>query len=397
MRILTIVTFILFNSQTLETLYAKDNFSPIIQVDDMVITKYEINQRALFFKLLNFPGNPQKEAEKTLIESRLKFKAAQKLGIKVTPEELSFEMKIFAQRANLSIDQFATRLKKNGVDKVTWENYMMTPILWFKTVNKKFSSEISANNYSFETKSEWTVKSEAQVLLTEIIVPIQQVDNEKTNTTVKKLKEIRSLKKFSEAAYKYSAAPTREFGGKITWQDISSLPTALRPLVAGLSIGEVTEPLPIPGGLALYQLRDIREKNLKQPKTEFIDFIEIQIEKKVKKIKSTVIQNVLVCDDLYTITKNFKLTNLVRKNTNVSSLPVSTKKTLSKLDQDEFIFINREDNKSVLLMVCQRTEKENLSKEKAIEINERISKKRLYNLGNSYIENLRQAARIEYK
>ena len=76
---------------------------------------------------------------------------------------------------------------------------------------------------------------------------------------------------------------------------------------------------------------------------------------------------------------------------------MSTKKTLSKLDQDEFIFINKEDNKSVLLMVCQRTEKENLSKEKAIEINERISKKRLYSLGNSYIENLRQAARIEYK
>ena len=114
----------------------------------------------------------------------------------------------------------------------------------------------------------------------------------------------------------------------------------------------------------MYQLRDIREKNLKQTKTEFIDFIEIEIEKKVKKIKSTVIQNVLVCDDLYTITKNFKLTNLVRKNTNVSSLPVSTKETLSKLDQDEFIFINKEDNKSVLLMVCQRTEKKIYLKKK---------------------------------
>ena len=33
-------------------LYAKDDtFAPTIQVDDMLITQYEINQRALFFEL----------------------------------------------------------------------------------------------------------------------------------------------------------------------------------------------------------------------------------------------------------------------------------------------------------------------------------------------------------
>ena len=49
----------------------------------MVITKYDLDQRILFFKLLNFPGNHKKEAEKSLIDDRLKEKAAEKLGIKV--------------------------------------------------------------------------------------------------------------------------------------------------------------------------------------------------------------------------------------------------------------------------------------------------------------------------
>ena len=39
-------------------LNAKDKFAPAIQVDDMIITNYEIQQRSAFFKLLNFPGNP---------------------------------------------------------------------------------------------------------------------------------------------------------------------------------------------------------------------------------------------------------------------------------------------------------------------------------------------------
>ena len=42
-------------------LNAKDKFAPAIQVDDMIITNYEIQQRSAFFKLLKFPGNPKKK------------------------------------------------------------------------------------------------------------------------------------------------------------------------------------------------------------------------------------------------------------------------------------------------------------------------------------------------
>jgi len=42
-------------------LNAKDKFTPAIQVDDMVITNYEIQQRSAFFELLKFPGNPKKK------------------------------------------------------------------------------------------------------------------------------------------------------------------------------------------------------------------------------------------------------------------------------------------------------------------------------------------------
>ena len=70
-----LVVFILFTN----FLYAKDSFAPAIQVDDMIINQYEIDQRSLFFELLKFPGNHKKEAEKSLIDDRLKLRAAEKL------------------------------------------------------------------------------------------------------------------------------------------------------------------------------------------------------------------------------------------------------------------------------------------------------------------------------
>ena len=136
-----LVIFTLFTN----FLYAKDSFAPAIQVDDMIINQYEIDQRSLFFELLKFPGNHKKEAEKSLIDDRLKLRAAEKLNVEINPKALNFEMEMFAKRANLTVDEFAKRLKKSGVDRITWENYMQIPILWFETVNRKFASKISSS------------------------------------------------------------------------------------------------------------------------------------------------------------------------------------------------------------------------------------------------------------
>ena len=134
--------------------FTKESFSSIIQVDDMVITKYDIDQRILFFKALNFPGNHRKEAEKSLIDDRLKEKAAKKLGIKVNQEAIDYEMKKFAQLANLTTEQFAANLKKAGVDELTWESYMKIPILWFQTINRKFYTKISDSNQKRQDASQ---------------------------------------------------------------------------------------------------------------------------------------------------------------------------------------------------------------------------------------------------
>ncbi|MAI17406.1 MAG: hypothetical protein CBC71_00925 [Rhodobacteraceae bacterium TMED111] len=361
----------------------------------MVITKYDLDQRILFFKALNFPGNHRKEAEKSLIDDRLKEKAAKKLGIKVNQQAIDYEMKKFAQLANLTTEQFAANLKKAGVDELTWESYMKIPVLWFKTINRKFYTKISDNKQKRQDASQKDVRSEAQVLLTEIIVPLKKGSEEETNLTVNMLREINSLEKFSEAAFKYSAAPTRELGGKITWQNISNLPAAVKPLVSGLSVGEVTEPLLIPGGVALFQLRDIRESKYKQKKVKFIDFIEISFPNN-KKTKSFIKQNVFVCDDLYSFSKSTKNTELIRKNVKVGSLSKNFKSTLAELDENEFIF-NDNNATSKLIMVCGRDKKENSSTSDVNEIERSDLNKRLFNLANSYLENLRQEAHIVFK
>ena len=377
-------------------LYAKDTFSPAIKVDEMIITQYEIDQRELFFELLKFPGNHKKEAKKSLIDDRLKLKASEKFSVQVTPAALNFEMEMFAKRANLTVDQFAKRLKKAGVDKVTWENYMQIPILWFETVNRRFASEISSSMLNKNIENQLTTGTEIQVLLTEIIIPVQVGFEEEANKRIEELRELKSLEKFSEAAFKYSVASTRELGGKIKWQNLSKLPSVVRPLIAGLSKGEVSEPLPIAGGLAIFQLRDLRESGYKKSKSKFVDYVEFKF-KKSHKLEKLLISNVMMCDDLYSFLKDAKQAELIRNNVKENSLSKNLKNILSQLDENEFIFQNGDDITSDLVMVCGRSEKENLSKRDTNNISRSLANKRLLSLANSYLENLRQEARIVFK
>ena len=377
-------------------LYAKDTFSPAIKVDEMIITQYEIDQRELFFELLKFPGNHKKEAKKSLIDDRLKLKASEKFSVQVTPAALNFEMEMFAKRANLTVDQFAKRLKKAGVDKATWENYMQVPILWFETVNRRFASEISSSMLNKSLENQLTTGTEIQVLLTEIIIPVQVGFEEEANKRIEELRELKSLEKFSEAAFKYSVASTRELGGKIKWQNLSKLPSVVRPLIAGLSKGEVSEPLPIAGGLAIFQLRDLRESGYKKSKSKFVDYVEFKF-KKSHKLEKLLISNVMMCDDLYSFLKDAKQAELIRNNVKENSLSKNLKNILSQLDENEFIFQNGDDITSDLVMVCGRSEKENLSKSETINISRSLANKRLLSLANSYLENLRQEARIVFK
>ena len=376
-------------------LNAKDTFAPAIQVDEMIITQYEIDQRALFFELLKFPGNHKKEAEKSLIDDRLKFRAAQKSNVEVNPAALIFELEMFAKRANLTIDQFSKRLKKEGVDRITWENYVQIPILWFETINRKFSSKISSSMLSSNIENQSGSTSEIQVLLTEIIIPVQIGFEDEANQKIENLRKMRSLKKFSEAAFSNSVAPTREVGGKIKWQNLSNLPSVVRPLIAGLSIGEVTEPLPIAGGLAIFQLRDLREGNRKS-RSKFVDYAEFTFKKNTK-TKNLIINNVMICDDLYSFLNRIKKADLKRNNVMENSLSKELSNILSELDKNEFIIQENDSTAAKLFMVCGRSEKEKLSTGDINEISRTIANKRLLSLANSYLDNLRQEARIVFK
>lgn len=392
-----IITFIsIYLLIITKILYAEEILFPAIKVDDMIITQYEIDQRALFFKVLNFPGNHKKEAKTSLIHDRLKMKAAKIFNVEVTPDKLENEMAIFANRANLTVEEFAQRLKNAGVDRITWEAYMQVPILWLETVSKRFASDLS---YSFSEQDiikDFPSGSEIQLLLTEIIIPVQPGFEQEAYKKAQDLRKIKSIEEFSDAAHTQSVAPTKNIGGKIDWQKLSDLPSLVKPLVFGLSVGEVSEPLPIPGGIAIFQLRDLRETNDTKGDVNYVEFIDFKFKSNAK-LNSEVMSSIFMCEDIYTFKNSSVDSELKRKKVKENSLTKELKNILSDLDENEFILRKNDTEKFQLIMVCGRSENENISKSEIRKMNQTIADKMLLSLANSYLEKLHQEARIIFK
>ena len=365
-----------------------------IQVNNSVITQFELDQRAKFLGALKFTGNHSELAQTQLIEERLKQSEAQKLNISASDFEIEDALKRFASRANLSVKEFNKELKRLEIYPDTFRSYIETEVIWQKLVNKKFGAQSSVSNLQLQrAKSISKFEDTIQVLLTEIIIPFSKDDRSEKENLANLLKQIKSTEEFSNAAQNYSKAPTATVGGRVKWQNFDRLPGIIKPLILGLSPGQVTEPIMLTKAIALFQLRDIREIKTDRTQLELLDFIKVKSD---LKYLSLVQDNFHNCSDLEAIIGGQTEVTLTRKKLLSDEIPNTLVPVLDNLDQNESEIIVA-DGQSQLVILCERNNQLNSTDQTLEQDKNVLQTNRLKHLARSFLETLTDNARIVIK
>ena len=365
-----------------------------IQVNNSVITQFELDQRAKFLGALKFTGNHSELAQTQLIEERLKQSEAQKLNISASDFEIEDALKRFASRANLTVKEFNKELKRLEIYPDTFRSYVETEVIWQKLVNKKFGAQSSVSNLQLQrAKSISKFEDTIQVLLTEIIIPFSKDDLGEKENLANLLKQIKSTEEFSNAAQKYSKAPTATVGGRVKWQNFDRLPGIIKPLILGLSPGQVTEPIMLTKAIALFQLRDIREIKTDRTQLELLDFIKVKSD---LKYLSLVQDNFHNCSDLEAIIGGQTEVTLTRKKLLSDEIPNTLVPVLDNLDQNESEIIVA-DGQSQLVIMCERNNQLNSTAQTLEQDKNVLQTNRLKHLARSFLETLKDNARIVIK
>jgi len=381
---------------------AQNLFEPVITVDGNAITRYELDQRAKLLSLLRAPANPERLAREQLIEERLKMNAARSAGVTIDDATIREGMENFASQGDVTAEQLIEQLDAAGVSEQSFRDFVRSGITWREMVRARFSSRVSVSEEDLDrAQSAVSGRAGVRVLLSEIIIPMQEGQENRIQALAQTLSEITSPKAFSANARQYSASPSREDGGHLDWLSLNKLPQQLRPVVLGLAPGEVTDPIPIQGALALFQMRAIEEVDAPSPDYAAIEYAIYHLDggrsPEALERAAEIEANTDTCDDLYGVVGNTSPEVLQRTSKAPSEIPRDVALELARLDPGEISTnLTGGDGRTLMvLMLCGRTEEIQEDPDGAAEdLARRIGNQRLEAFAQSWLEQLRAEARI---
>lgn len=397
-RILTCLTSVIATCLVLALpANAQSNpFSPRIIVNERVVSNYELDQRIQFLKVLRTPGDLDKLALDALIEDRLRVQEAERLEIAATPEQVELGMTEFAGRANLSVEQFVAAIAEAGVEPETFRDFVAAGVVWRDVVRAKFGAKTDVT----ETEIDRTLANQARVdgvrvLISELIIPAPPGSEEDVLAQAQNLQsQINSDASFAEAARTYSAAPSAARGGRMDWMPLANLPAAIAPFVLALAPGQVSDPIPIPGAVALFQLRDLEETDTEAPATTQVEYAELLLPNDSNALTAVagIKAKVDACNDLYAL--GFPANQLTRKTQTMAEVPVDVGLELARLDAGESAATLVRGTARVFVMLCTRMPvvEEPPTRD---QVRTQIINQRLSRLADGYLADLRANAIIQ--
>lgn len=380
---------------------AQNLFAPVIKVNDAVITEYEIQQRVRFLQVLNAPGATRDSVTEALIDERLRAQAVADAGLELTSEGIEESLTEFAGRAELTKDEFITALAGAGVAEESFRDFVINGIGWRELIRARFGARVEISEAEIDRALSATGgTSGIRVLVSEIIIPSPPDRAAEVQSIAERISAATSEAQFSAFAREYSATASRGAGGRLPWQDLTNLPPSLRPLLLALAPGEITDPLPIPNAVALFQLRAIEETGDPVPEYGAIEYAVYYIPggrtaatlAEAERIKA----RVDVCDDLYGVAQGQPEEFLERSSKAPGEIPADIAIELSKLDAGEVsTALTSPDGQALaVVMLCGRTAAVNqdISRE---DVAQSLRQQRLSGYADSLLEELRADARIQ--
>ncbi len=380
-----------------------DLFAPVARVNDRVITQYELNQRILFFQILNAPGDLRQEALERLVQERVQLDAAERLGVEVTPEALEAGLTEFAGRANLTSEQFLQAVAGGGVDAQTVRDFVRAGIAWRSVVQGRFGPRTQITESEIDRALALASnRSGVRVLLSEIFLPANTPERQAAaQRRAAEISQITTIPAFAAAARRYSAAPSAGRGGRMEWIPLSNLPPAVASQVLALAPGQVSAPIPVPNAIALFQLRALEETGAPEAEAVSVEFARYFIpggrtEATLAEARS-IEARVDTCDDLYGVNLGQPEERLLRDTLPMAEIQGDVAMELTKLDEGEVstALVSGDGQALVFLMLCGRTPAINVDVSRE-QVRANLRNQRLASYADGYLAELMADAVIAY-
>ena len=380
---------------------AQGQLTPVITVDDRAITQFEIADRKRLLEVFNTAGDLDQIAREGLIEDRLKQQEMARFNRNLPEAELQQALEEFVGRANLTLPEFGQVLTARGIAPRTFISYVSVGVMWRDFIRARFNREITITDSDVERAiaRQGAASTQLEVLLSEIIIPAPPERAARVQEVATRISRLRSFSEFEDAARQVSALPSRDNGGRLGWLPVTNYPPQLRGVLLELRPGEVTEPIDIPNGVALFQKRGQREAQVPSQPPVSIEYAAYYLpggrSDAALRTAADVSNLVDTCDDLYGVARDQPQEVLDRLTRAPSEISNDVALELARLDPGEVSYnLTRNNGETlVFLMLCARNNVGAGTSDREL-IRNQIRSQRLNALASALVADLRASADI---
>jgi peptidyl-prolyl cis-trans isomerase SurA len=287
----------------------------IATVNDRIITGYDLRQRMLVLMAMTQVqpteeniGAIQQQALNDLIEQHLQAAEIAKFEqLKISDAEVDQEIAGMAREAGATPESYMAFLEQGGIRPQPFREQLRTEIGWRDLVGGRFRDRAKVTRTQVEQAMRQLTESatKPQYLVGEIYIEANRVGGmqEAVNGARQLVQQMVQGAPFMAVARQFSAAPSAARGGDAGWVVQGTVQPALEQAMASLEVGQLSNPIPVDGGVYILYMRDKRSgaaTSLVQMKQVMIELPETASEAEVAAASQRLeaIRNGTTCDNI---------------------------------------------------------------------------------------------------
>ena len=313
-------------------------FSPAIKVNNVFISKYEVNERKkLLIALGASKSNAKKIAEQNLIDETLQKLHAKAIGVKVLPNQVEEVLNNFIAVRSLTKKSLKINLNKFNASFNELKDYLEANVLMRNIINNTFYSRMNLDDFDFSLfRPSASISIPTQLNISEIIIPFSIRGKENTIKLGERIiKDLNNGKSFEKMAKRFSNAVTSKNGGIMVFI-YGNTPDGLKKILTKLKSGQNSNLIISSNSIMIFKVNSWKTTDKVQNPPSEITYAKIST--KHKKIDN--------CNAI----KKQNIKGPIRSN----KLNKKISDALNQLRPSEKIFFTDNDGVESYLILCSR-------------------------------------------
>lgn len=256
-------------------------------VNGTIITDTDVEQRLNLFLAANGGKIEGEEKERlrlqvlrNLIDEALQIQEARGSDITVSKGELDQAFVRVAGNFRQQPTGFAAYLKTIGSSEASMRRQIEGELAWQRLLRRRVEPFVNVGEEEVRAVIDRlnAAKGQREYRVGEIFLSATpETQNEVLANATRIVGQVRGGGSFVAYARQYSEASTAAVGGDLGWVRGGQLPPALETAVQALATGQISDPVPVPGGFSIIALADQRQVLTADPRDAVLSLKQVTV------------------------------------------------------------------------------------------------------------------------